>query len=138
MSSLSTNFGFQLADGTDDFNNDTYIKGNFQTIDANVLKKSQTVKTPSALQMETLVVTFSASGSANYVQQSFTFANTYANPPVVVPGNITQPESYVDAMDYPYIFSVTKTGGTVKMSVAGGTNNFGAGNIVLNLLVVGS
>lgn len=138
MSSLSTNFGFQLADGTDDFDNDKYIKGNFQQIDANVLKKSQTVQTSSALKMEIVVVTFTANGSTNFVQQSFNFANTYTNPPTVVPGNISQPESYVDAMSYPYIFSVSKTGGTVKMSTANGANNFGAGNIVINLLVVGS
>jgi hypothetical protein len=138
MSTTSPNLGFILADGTDTFDNDRYIKGNFQIIDDNVLKKTKAVA-GDGQQMETIEVSFVSDGTSYTLTKNNTpFVKTYANPPTVLPGNITQSISYSDTMSYPFISNTTSGSFSVVLKTSNTSNNFGSGTLKMKFLVFGS
>lgn len=138
MSSISPNLGFTLADPTDVFNNDTYIKGNFNIIDTNVLKKNQVVQ-GAGQKMEVVIMSVTCSGSVHTVSAtSPAFANTYTAAPTVVPAYVVQSVSYADTMAFPFVNSISLTGFSCEFNTINSVNNFGAGTLKMAFLVFGS
>lgn len=85
--------------------------------------------------MEVVEVSFSPDGDSNTVTASGTYSKTYTSPPTIMPANVTQVVNYGDAMRYPYIYSITKTGFSVKIGSIGG--NFGAATLKMKFMVFG-
>lgn len=59
---------------------------------------------------------FFTNGGSHTSTANYTFSKAFTNPPTVMPANITNPASYVDVIRYPYIYNVTKTGFSVKIT----------------------
>jgi hypothetical protein len=142
MSTVSPKFGFKIPEGTDVFDNDLYIKGNLNILDANAAKKSETIEAAGE-KMEVIEVSFVCTGStSNVTVLNKPFAKTYISPPVVLQANITQAVANgTDYMINPYIYGVTNTGFNVKIDtgvISGNQIIFTAGTIKMKFLVIGS
>lgn len=137
MSTTSPVHGFSLAEGNDTFDNDKYIKANFQKIDDTILPKDKTIAADGQ-NIEIVELSFVSSGTVNILQSSGTFAKTYVNPPTVMVGNISQSVTYSDTMDYPWINPTTNTTFSVTLKTSDRTTNFGAGTLKVRFVVIGS
>lgn len=139
MSSTTTRFGLKIPDGTDVVDNDLFVKGNFNILEAQAAKKTETVAA-AGQQMEIVEVSFVSSGSTYVLDGDGVFAKTYTVKPTIIMGQISQQINYSDTMSYPFIpeTTITLTGFRVTVKTSVTTNNFGAGTLKMKFLVFGS
>lgn len=85
---------------------------------------------------------FFTNGGSNSATANYTFAQAFTTAPTLIPGSITSNAvSYSDTIVYPYIYNVSTTGFSVKLSTAGGANLGTTGqnvNMAMNFVALGN
>ena len=139
MSTTSTRFGMTLADGNENFDNDKFLKGPLQILDAGAAKIIETLAMAGGLTAEIVEVSFTSSGATNIITGSCTYANKYASNPLIIEGQVTQTVSYTDTMKKTTYTAQSTTGMTAKLQVntSNPADNFGSGTAKMKFLIIG-
>jgi hypothetical protein len=93
----------------------------------------------SGQRIETVNVLFFTNGGSNNSTATATFSRSFSQIPVVIPGSVVEPVSYIDTIGHPHIIA-TKTGFTVKIQTDGSGNLGTLGspkNAIISFLAVG-
>lgn len=92
-------------------------------------------------RFESIGGTFFTNGGSNSSTANMTFSKAFSSAPIIIPANMYAGSniSYSDVMYYPYIYNITTTGFSVKLSSAGNLGTIGSpANIGMNFLAIGS
>jgi hypothetical protein len=73
----------------------------------------------------------------NSFTMAVTFPTAYTTPPEVVFSRFTQVVGYMDIVNMPYIFNVSATGFSMKVTSFNNAQGFGTGTIKAKFLVIG-
>jgi hypothetical protein len=125
------NLGAKAITGLTGTDVQTILESLKTTVDAKVVASGE-----SMTVIEASFGVFTAN-TANSLTVTVNFPTAFQNPPVVLPGNITQAVAYCDTMQNPYITNVTNTSFSVTLKTVNSSNYFGVGNLKMKFLVFG-
>lgn len=92
------------------------------------------------MRIEQYTGQFFTNGGSDNSTATITFGTAFATPPTVSPANMPVQAAYADAIRYPFIYNVTTTGFSVKISTQGSGMLGTVGspvNLLLKFLVFG-
>lgn len=84
---------------------------------------------------------FFTNGGSTQATASYTFSQAFTSAPTILTGGITAAVPYSDTLMYPYIYNVTTTGFSVKLTTANGGNLGTVGtpaNMAMNFVAIGN
>jgi hypothetical protein len=121
----------------DNMNNlETQFDESVQYTDAQVLNFLKTYGQNYSIEL--LQILFFTNGGSTEASGTATYSSAYSVPPIIIPANIVTPVSYSDVIHYPYMYNISTTGCTVKLTSQGNFGTLGSpANMNMNFFAFG-
>jgi hypothetical protein len=115
-----------------------YVGANVSTIaDGNITDERKFTQNANNVKLTIGTGLFFTNGSSNIAQANISFGNAFSTIPFVAPLNIGNVVSYGDVIYYPYIYNITTTGCTVKLTATGNLGSTTPSNMIFSVIAIG-